>query len=109
MITTVTEHNSVLRPLYRIGCELDFLPVAGEEEVDLSGLEGLLKPNTKAVVANHASNVTGNVLDIERLGEFCRAHGLLFIVDASQTAGSFPSTWKSATSISWPLRDTNPF
>lgn len=90
VITTVTEHNSVLRPLYRIGCELDFLPVTHEEEVDLSGLEGLLKPNTKAVIANHASNVTGNVLDIEKIGAFCRAHGLLFIVDASQTAGVVP-------------------
>lgn len=90
VITTVTEHNSVLRPLYRIGCELDLLPVTHEEEVDLTGLEGLLKPNTKAVIANHASNVTGNVLDIEKIGAFCRAHGILFIVDASQTAGVVP-------------------
>lgn len=90
VITTVTEHNSVLRPLYRSGCALDFLPIFGDEEVDLSGLEALLRPNTKAVVVNHASNVTGNVLDIEKVGAFCRAHGLLFIVDGSQTAGAIP-------------------
>ena len=90
VITTVTEHNSVLRPLYRIGCPLDFLPVDDEQIVDLSRLEGFLREDTKAVVANHASNVTGNVLDLERVGAFCKAHDLLFIVDASQTAGAYP-------------------
>ena len=90
VITTVTEHNSVLRPLYRIRCPLDFLPVDGEQIVDLSRLEGFLREDTKAVVVNHASNVTGNVLDLERVGAFCKAHDLLFIVDASQTAGAYP-------------------
>lgn len=90
VITTVTEHNSVLRPLYRIGCPLDFLPVDDEQIVDLSRLEDFLREDTKAVVVNHASNVTGNVLDLERVGAFCKAHDLLFIVDASQTAGAYP-------------------
>ena len=90
VITTVTEHNSVLRPLYRTGCEIDFLPVGEEEAVDFSGLEDLLRPNTKAVIVNHASNVTGNLLDIETIGAFCEKHDLLFIVDASQTAGAVP-------------------
>lgn len=90
VITTVTEHNSVLRPLYRIGCELDFLPVDETQVVDLSRLEECLRENTKAVVVNHASNVTGNVLDLEKVGAFCKAHDLMFIVDGSQTAGAYP-------------------
>lgn len=90
VITTVTEHNSVLRPLYRIGCDLDFLPVDDGQIVDLSRLEECLRENTKAVVVNHASNVTGNVLDLERVGDFCKAHDLMFIVDGSQTAGAYP-------------------
>lgn len=90
VITTVTEHNSVLRPLYRIGCDLDFLPVDDDQIVDLSRLEECLRENTKAVVVNHASNVTGNVLDLERVGDFCKAHDLMFIVDGSQTAGAYP-------------------
>ena len=90
VITTVTEHNSVLRPLYRIGCGLDFLPVDDDQIVDLSRLKECLRENTKAVVVNHASNVTGNVLDLERVGAFCKTHGLMFIVDGSQTAGAYP-------------------
>lgn len=90
VITTVTEHNSVLRPLYRIGCGLDFLPVDETQVVDLSRLEECLRENTKAVVVNHASNVTGSVLDLERVGAFCKTHDLMFIVDASQTAGAYP-------------------
>ncbi|MDD7363006.1 MAG: aminotransferase class V-fold PLP-dependent enzyme [Peptoniphilus sp.] len=90
VITTVTEHNSVLRPLYRIGCDLDFLPVDERQQVVLDDLEDLVRENTKAVVVNHASNVTGNIVDIERIGAFCEDRGLLFIVDASQTAGAVP-------------------
>ncbi len=107
VITTVTEHNSVLRPLYRIGCPLDFLPVDGEQIVDLSRLEGFLREDTKAVVVNHASNVTGNVLDLERVGAFCKAHDLLFIVDASQTAGHTPSTFRRQASTFSPSPATN--
>ena len=58
--------------------------------MDYDALPGLLRPNTRAVVCTHASNLTGNALDIRRIGAFCREHGLLFILDASQTAGSFP-------------------
>lgn len=88
VITTVSEHNSVLRPLYRIGCEIDFLPIDGEQRVAIDEIEPLLRPNTKAVIVNHASNVTGNILDIGRIGAFCKARDLLFIVDASQTMGA---------------------
>jgi len=93
IISTDLEHNSVLRPLYRLeeeGAELSFLSADRLGRVELSLLPALLRPNTRAVVCTHASNLTGNTVDIARVGAFCREHGLLFILDASQTAGSFP-------------------
>lgn len=93
IISTDLEHNSVLRPLYRLesaGAQLSFLPADARGQAELSLLPSLLCPNTRAVVCTHASNLTGEVVDIARVGAFCREHGLLFILDASQTAGSFP-------------------
>jgi len=93
IISTDLEHNSVLRPLYRLedrGAALSFLAADRKGCVDYDDLPGLLRPNTRAVVCTHASNLTGNALDIRRIGAFCAEHGLLFILDASQTAGSFP-------------------
>lgn len=93
VISTDWEHNSVLRPLYRLrerGMGLDFLPADSCGQLDYGALEGLLRPNTRAVVCTHASNLTGNVLDIARIGEMARRRGALLIVDASQTAGALP-------------------
>ena len=93
ILSTDLEHNSVLRPLYRLenaGAELSFLTADRRGCVDYDALPGLLRPNTRAIVCTHASNLTGNALDIRRIGAFAREHGLLFILDASQTAGSFP-------------------
>lgn len=93
VITTDLEHNSVLRPLYRWqrqGLELSFLPADRQGRVDYDALPGLLRPNTRALVCTHASNLTGELLDIRRLGAFCGENDLLFILDAAQTAGSFP-------------------
>lgn len=93
VISTDLEHNSVLRPLYRLekeGMELSFLAADRNGLVDYDALPGLLRKNTRALVCTHASNLTGNVLDIKRLAAFCREQGLLFILDASQTAGSLP-------------------
>lgn len=87
VITTALEHNSVLRPLYRTGAELTILPADGQGRIDYDGFAAALRPNTKGVVCTHMSNVTGNVLDIARIGAFCRERGLLFVVDASQSAG----------------------
>ena len=92
VITTVMEHNSVLRPLYAMekrGVELSFLQYTEEEGLDYDSLDSLLQKNTKAIVCTHASNLTGDMLDLERMGEFAKKHGLLFIVDASQTAGVY--------------------
>lgn len=93
IISTVMEHNSVLRPLYRLekqGASVTFLPCdeLGRLRTDL--LSSALQPETKGVVCTHASNLTGNANDLEFIGKFCREHGLLFVVDASQTAGVLP-------------------
>ena len=93
VISTDLEHNSVLRPLYCLreaGMALDFVPADRQGRLEYDALEALLRPETKAVVCTHASNLTGNLVDIDQVGEFCCKHGLLFILDASQTAGVFP-------------------
>ena len=93
VISTDCEHNSVLRPLYRLrgqGMGLDFLAADRAGNLDYDALESLLRPNTRAVICTHASNLTGNLTDLARVAEFCHAHGLLFLIDASQTAGVFP-------------------
>jgi len=94
VITTDLEHNSVLRPLYRLeaekGVELSFVPADKLGNVNYADFEGLMKPNTRAIVCTHASNLTGNHIDIQRVGKIAHSHGALLIVDASQTAGAFP-------------------
>lgn len=93
VISTDLEHNSVLRPLYRLreqGGTVDFVPADQAGRIDYDAFSRLLRPATRAVVCTHASNVTGDLVEIGRVGEFCRAHGLLFILDTAQTAGVFP-------------------
>ena len=94
VITTDLEHNSVLRPLYRLqdekGTAVSFVPADRQGRIDYADFERLLRPETRAIICTHASNLTGNLVDIARVGAIARAHRLLFIVDASQTAGVFP-------------------
>ena len=90
ILSTDLEHNSVLRPLYRLrerGAGVDFVPADRRGRLDYGAFERLLRPETRAVVCTHASNLTGDVVDIAFVGRFARAHGLLFLLDASQTAG----------------------
>ena len=98
VISTDLEHNSVLRPLYRLeaerGAELSFVPADKLGNVDYADFERLMKPNTRAVVYTNASNLTGTVLDIERIAKTAHSHGALVIVDASQTAGCWPIDMK---------------
>lgn len=98
VITSCLEHNSVLRPLHALAKEgtitYTVLDVMGSEEEILANLERELRPNTKAVVMTHASNVLGKVMPIEAIGAFCRAHGLILVVDAAQTAGVLPIDMK---------------
>ena len=93
VISTDLEHNSVLRPLYALeeqGVSVDFLKADTQGCIDYDDFSRSLKENTKAIICTHASNLTGNLLDIERIGKFAYEHNLFFIVDASQTAGAFP-------------------
>lgn len=93
VITSVCEHNSVLRPLYRMqkqGIELSFLQADAKGRLEYDELEALFRRNTKAVVITHASNLTGNVTDLSKIASFTGRHGLLLVVDASQTAGAIP-------------------
>ena len=92
VIATALEHNSVLRPLYEMeeqGTELTILSADRMGSIRYEDFEKALRPNTRAVVTTHGSNLTGNLLDIGRIGAFARKHGLIYIVDASQTAGVF--------------------
>ena len=92
VITTALEHNSVLRPLYEMedrGVELTILPADSLGNICYEDIEKEIKPNTKAIVTTHGSNLTGNLLDISRIGEMASRHSLLYVVDASQTAGVF--------------------
>ena len=93
VVTSCLEHNSVLRPLYREmerGVSVSFLPADRKGCIDYADFDRLLQTNTKAVICTAGSNLTGNLLDLTRIGAFCAAHRLLFVVDASQTAGVFP-------------------
>lgn len=93
VITTALEHNSVLRPLYEMeekGVELTIIPADTQGRICCRDFESSIKENTKAIICTHGSNLTGNLVDIQEIGAIAKAHDLLFIVDASQTAGVFP-------------------
>ena len=90
VVTTVLEHNSVLRPVYEM--EKKGVEVTITECDDLGNplydeIESSIKENTKAVICTHASNLTGNVVDIKKIGRITKKKNVLFVVDASQSAG----------------------
>ncbi len=94
VITTVMEHNSVLRPLYEMengGVQLTVIgcrePSAPRGVLDMEALEQKIVPGVRAVFCTHASNVTGNGNDIRRIGQRCRENGVLFVADVCQSAG----------------------
>ena len=92
VITTVLEHNSVLRPLYRLedqGLKMTLIGIDEYGCIDYSDIENAIAPNTRAIITTHGSNLTGNILDIHRIGQIAKEHNLLYIVDASQTAGYY--------------------
>lgn len=98
-ISTDLEHNSVLRPLYDLqsrGVAVDFVSADRLGNIRYEDFEPLFRKNTKIVVCTHASNLTGNLLDIARIGRMAHSHGALFVVDASQTAGAIPISMRDA-------------
>lgn len=93
VITTALEHNSVLRPLYELedqGLQVTILPADSMGNICYEDFEKEIRPNTRAIVTTHGSNLTGNLLDVHRIGAVAKKHDLIYIVDASQTAGVFP-------------------
>ena len=92
VVTTVLEHNSVLRPLNRLATEqgvtVEHAGCDASGVLDYDELERLVTPGTRAVVVTHASNVTGNAVDVARVAAMAHAAGALVIVDASQSAGA---------------------
>ncbi len=92
VVTTVLEHNSVLRPLNRLAAEqgvtVEHSGCDANGVLDYDELEQLVTPGTRAVVVTHASNVTGNSVDIARVAAMAHTAGALVIVDASQSAGT---------------------
>ena len=93
VITTVLEHNSVLRPLYEMekkGVELSIIGCDDKGMPDVEAMEHAVKENTKMIVCTNGSNLTGNYVDVEKIGKMAHRHGVIFTVDASQTAGIFP-------------------
>lgn len=93
VITTELEHNSVLRPLYEMekkGVELTIIESDMAGNINYQHIEDNIKSNTKMIICTHCSNVTGNLIDIEKIGQICKKYNLIFVVDAAQTAGVFP-------------------
>jgi cysteine desulfurase family protein len=93
VITSSMEHNSVMRPLRDLekkGIELSVIPCSNEGMLDPKEVERKIRSNTKMVVLNHGSNVTGTLLPIKEVGFITKRHDLLFLVDAAQTAGTCP-------------------
>lgn len=94
VISTVYDHNSVLRPIYQLeksGVAHTFLPLDRTTNlINLDVLESAIRPTTKMVVCTHASNVIGNIIDIKKIAAICRRHNILLVVDAAQTAGVIP-------------------
>ena len=93
VLVSSMEHNAMMRPIRQLeaqGVEFDRIPCDEQGNLILSALEGMVRPNTRAIAMMHASNVCGTVLPIRQVGRFARDRGLKFIVDCAQTAGVFP-------------------
>lgn len=97
VLVSSMEHNAVMRPIRQLektGVSFARIPCSSQGELFMESMENLLKPNTRAVVMTHASNVCGTVLPLKEVGEFCKVHGVKFIVDCAQTAGVLPVSMK---------------
>lgn len=93
IITSLSEHNSVLRPLYDLekeGTEISFIGIKDDFSLELEKIEKLVKKNTKALVITGASNVSGVLTDLDRAYEICKKNNLKLIIDGAQVAGYVP-------------------
>jgi len=93
VVTTSIEHNAMWRPLKALekhGVEVTVVPCAPDGTLDPADLEAALRPHSRMVAMLHASNVLGTLLPIAEVGEITHRHGALLLVDAAQTAGTYP-------------------
>ena len=93
VLVSSMEHNAVMRPLTQLldkGITFDTIPCDSTGSIQMDSIEPLIRPNTVALIINHASNVCGTIQPLESIGPLCKAHNLQFIVDAAQTAGVIP-------------------
>ena len=93
VLVSSMEHNAVMRPLTQLldkGIAFDTIPCDSTGSIQIESIEPLIRPNTVALIINHASNVCGTIQPLESIGPICKAHNLQFIVDAAQTAGVIP-------------------
>ena len=98
VLVSSMEHNAVMRPLVQLtrhGVTFDRIPCSADGSLLIEKAEELLKPNTRLLVCLHASNVCGTIMPVQELGKFCKKHGLLFILDTAQTAGTVPIDMES--------------
>ena len=97
VIVSSMEHNAVMRPLNNLvnkGVELSRVSCDKLGELNPEDIIEHIKPNTKAVIMTHASNVCGTILDLKRVGSICKEKGLYFIIDTAQTAGFLDIDYK---------------
>jgi cysteine desulfurase family protein len=93
IVTTMLEHNSVIRPVnhkVREGAKATFVRPDSEGYLDPDDIRKAIRARTRLVIVNHASNVTGVVQDLRAIGAVCKAEGVPFAIDAAQTAGVLP-------------------
>lgn len=93
VLVTSMEHNAVMRPLVQLtenGVSFDRIPCGPDGTLLLHKAENLLRPETRLLVCLHASNVCGTIMPVQKIGDFCKQHHLLFLLDTAQTAGVFP-------------------
>lgn len=93
VLVSSMEHNAVMRPLTQLldeGITFDTIPCDFTGSIQMDSIEPLIRPNTVALIINHASNVCGTIQPLKSIGQICKAHNLQFIVDAAQTAGVIP-------------------
>lgn len=89
VIVSSMEHNAVMRPLNSLKDKIQYTKVQCNTlgELEIEDVKSSIKPNTKAIIMTHASNVCGTILDLEKIGQLCKKNNIFFIMDSAQTAG----------------------
>ncbi len=97
VLVSSLEHNAVMRPLHSLlknGVSFTAVPCSPDGNLDITSMPKLVQTNTKAVIMTHASNISGTILPLQEVGQFCHARNLHFIIDSAQTAGFWELDWQ---------------